>query len=138
MSTVRKNGKAYDSGDVVISLLGSIESEVKEISYGTNQEHQLNHSLNNDATSWSRGKVTHTGSISLYMNSVRKLENISAGNILNLAPFDIIVTYTNDFNEIVTDKVTCKFQSTGREVNGDMGLAFQHELFVLGVEYNIN
>lgn len=135
MATVRKNGKAYDSGDVVISMLGSIESEVKEISYSTDQEHQRNYSLNNNATSWSRGKVSHSGSITLYMNSVRKLEAISDGNILNIAPFDIIVTFTNEFNEIVTDKVTCKFQSTGREVNGDMGLAYQHELFVLGIAY---
>lgn len=136
-TTVRKNGKAYDSGDVVITLLGAIESEVKEISYSTSQEHQLNHSLNNDATSWSMGKVSHESSLTLYLNATRKLEKLApGGDLMKLAPFDVQVTFVNEFNEIINDTVTMKFMKQGRSVTGDMGLAFQHDMFTLGVQYN--
>lgn len=135
--TVRKNGKAYDSGDAVVTLLGSVESEVSEIEYSTEQEHQVNHSLNNDATSWSAGKTTHNCTLGLYMNAARKLEKLAPdGDLLKLAPFDINVTYVNEFNEIVNDTITVKFKSQGRQLNGDMGLKYVYQMLCLGVQYN--
>ena len=136
MATIRKDGKAYDSGDVVVTMLGTVESEVKEISYSTNQEHQVNHSLANDATSWSMGKRTHEGSVTLYMNCAKKLEKLAGGDLTKLAPFDINVTYVNQFNDVVNDTLVCKFTSMGRQVTGDMGLAFQYNLLVLDISYN--
>ncbi len=137
---VRKNGKAYDSADVIVTLLGSTESEVAEISYSTDREHQVNHSLSKDATSWSMGKEMSEGSITLSMNATAKLERLvknSNGNtIIDFAPFDINVSFINELNEPVNDTITCKFKKTGRSVDGGMNLKFQHELFVLGVNYN--
>lgn len=137
MATVRKNGKAYDSGDVTCTLLGELETEVKEVGYETDQDHQLNYSLSNSATSWSRGKIMPTGSLTLYMNAARKLENVSNGDLLSIAPFDTFITFVNEFNDIITDKITWKFKKVGRQVNGEMGLAYQYEMFCLGIEYNI-
>ena len=137
MAGVRKNGKAYDSADVVVTILGTVEDEVKSIMYNTDQEHQLNHSLRKVATSWSMGKETYKCTLELYMNASRKLEQISNGDVLSIAPFDTYVTFVNEFNDIVTDKITMKFQSNGRQVNGEMGLAYQYEMFVLGIDYNI-
>lgn len=137
-TTVRKNGKAYDSGDVEVSILGAVESEVKEITYTTEQEHQVNHSLANRATSWSMGKITDTASITLYMATVVALERLCGGDLLSLKPFDINVTFANEYNDIVNDTITCKFKSQGREVTGDMGLTKQFELFVLGIKYQNN
>jgi hypothetical protein len=134
-TTVRKNGKAYDSGDVSVSFFGYVEDEFSEITYGTEQEHQLNHSLNNNATSYSMGKKTHSGSISLYMAAARRLEKASNNDLLSIKPFDINVTYVNDDNEIVNDTVTCKFMSQGREVTGEMGLKRSYELLVLGIKF---
>ena len=135
MSLIRKNGKAYDSGDVVVSIIGRIESEVKEITYSTEQEHQLNHSLNNRASSWSMGKITHTASVTLYMAAVVALEKKCNGDLLSLKPFDINVTFTNEYNEVVNDTLTVKFKSQGREVTGEMGLSKQFELFVIDIKY---
>lgn len=135
MSTVRKNGKAYDSGDVVVTIEGIQVDEVKEITYGTEQEHQLNHSLANDATSWSMGKKTPKASITLYMAAVVAIEKQVGGDLLRKRPFDIQVSFVNEYNEIVNDTITAKFQSQGRDVTGDMGLAKQFELFVLGINY---
>lgn len=137
MAGVRKGDKSYDSADVVVSILGQIESEVKNISYESDQEHQVNHSLASAATSWSRGKETHTCTLGLYMNAVKKLEQVSNGRLLDIAPFDITVTYVNEFNDIITDIIVCKFKKAGRQVNGDMGLAYDYEMFVLDIKYNV-
>lgn len=136
MATIRKDGKAYDSGDVVIAMLGAVESEVSEISYSTEQEHQVNHTLANDATSWSMGKRNHSGTITMMMNCAKKLEKLAGGDLTRLAPFDINVTYINQFNEPVNDTLVCKFTNMGRQVTGEMGLSFQYNLLVLDVAYN--
>jgi len=136
MATIRKNGKAYDSGDVVIVFDGEVIDEVKEISYSTEQEHQVNHSLSNKATSWSMGKITNKATITLYMPAIVKIEKKAGGDLLKKAPFDIQVTYVNDYNEIVNDKITAKFQSQGRDVTGEMGLSKQFELFAIDIAYH--
>jgi len=136
MATIRKNGKAYDSGDVQIVFDGEIIDEVKEISYSTEQEHQLNHSLANKATSWSMGKITNKATITLYMPAIVALEKKAGGDLLKKSPFDIQVTYVSEDNDIVNDKITAKFQSQGRDVTGEMGLSKQFELFVLDIAYH--
>lgn len=135
MGDIRANGKAYDSGDVVVALDGLMIDDVKEITYATEQEHQVNHSLRNRPTSWSKGKITHTASITLYMAAVVAIESASAGDLLARKPFTINVTYVNNDNAIVTDRIVAKFQSQGREVTGEMGLAKQFDLFVLDIIY---
>ncbi len=136
MSGVRRNGKAYDSADVVLTMLGTVESEVQNITYTTSQEHQVNHSLAAEGTSWSMGKITREATITLYLNSVRKLEKLAGGDLLKLAPFDINVSFVNEFNELINDTIVCKFMSQGRTVNGEMGLAQEFQLFVLDIQYN--
>lgn len=136
MAGIRKNGKAYDSGDAVINILGQQEDEVVAISYNTRQAHQANKSLANEPTSWSMGEVARDCRVTLYMNAVRKLEKLAGGDLLRLAPFDINVTFVNEFNEIVNDTISCKFMDQGRDVNGEMGLKREYEMFVLDIDYN--
>jgi hypothetical protein len=143
MAQIKKDGKSYDSGDVTIVMLGNSPNEVSEITYGTDQEHQLNFYLgSNNAQSFSMGKITPRGSITMSMKEVVAIEDAARASggstdIKRIKPFDIMVTYANEYNKIVTDKVTAKFQSDGRAVNGEMGISQQFELFVLSVEYNI-
>lgn len=133
---IRKNGKSYDSGDVQVTILGYVEDEISEISYSSTQEHQRNHSLNNNATSYSRGKKEHSCTIGFYMSAIRRIERlIPSGSLMDVKPFDINVTYVNEDNEIVNDTITAKFTNQGREVTGDMGLKMQYEMFVLGIKY---
>lgn len=81
MSLVRKNGKAYDGGDVQVTMFGSLSYEVTEISYATEQEHQLNHSLgSNKGTSYSMGKINHNGSITIRLASISAVEK-AAGDL---------------------------------------------------------
>lgn len=135
MGNVIKNKKAYDSGDVDVFINGE-PVDVMEITYDTDQEHQLNHTLKNDASSWSWGKKTHTASITLMMHDAVTLEKSANGDLLSVKPFDINVSFVNEYSDIINDTITCKFAKQGREVTGDMGLNKQYDLFVLGIEYN--
>ena len=132
---VLANKKAYDSGDVDVFING-IPVNVAEISYDTEQEHKVNHGLKNKATSYSMGKETHTGSMTLLMQDVVQLEKAAKGKLLAIKPFPINVTYINDDNMVVNDTIIAKFQKTGREVTGDMGLQKQYDLLVLDIDYN--
>lgn len=135
MAKVIKNGKAYDSGDVDVFING-IPVNVTEITYNNEQEHQLNHTLKNDASSWSQGKKTPSCSIGLMMHDAVVLEDAADGDLLGEKPFDINVTFTNDYNKIVNDTIIAKFKDQGREVTGDMGLQKNYELFALDIEFN--
>ncbi|RWW91859.1 hypothetical protein [Flavobacterium cerinum] len=135
MSTIIRNSKAYDSGDAEATING-IPLEIVEISYNTEQEHQLNHTLKNRATSWSQGKITPTATITVMMHDITPIETAAGGDLLKIKPFDINVTFINDYNIPVNDTIIAKFQDQGREVTGDMGLNKQYTLFVLDIKYN--
>ncbi len=136
MATIIKNGKTYDSGDAKITINGVL-FDLAEIVYGNEQEHQLGYSLgSNDPTHWSIGKKTPNASMSVAMHNITPLEKTANGSLLSLRPFEINVTFVNDYNAIVNDTITAKFMTEGREVTGDMGLQMQYPLFALNVGLN--
>ena len=135
MGQVIKNNKAYDSGDVTTTING-ILTDLVEISYATEQEHKVNHTLGNKATSWSKGKITDSATATFMMHDIAPIEKAVGGNLLKIKPFYINVSFVNDYNVIVNDTLLVKFQNQGREVTGDMGLNKQYELFVLDIQYN--
>lgn len=137
MSQIRKNGKSYDAGDVVIAMFGSLSYEVTEITYATEQEHQLQHSLGtNDPTSYGMGKKTHSGTVTIRIASISAIEKAAGGNLLNIKPFEINVTFTNEDNDIINDTLLVKFQDQGRDVPSEMDLKRQFTMFVLDINYN--
>ncbi len=137
MSEIIRNGKAYDSADVNVQVNG-VSLNVKSISYGNEQEHQLNYTLGEEATSWSKGKKTPSASMKLMMADVQPLEIAAEGSLLKLKPITITVEFVNEYNLIVVDKIIAKFKNEGRDVTGDMGLEKDFELFALSVELNVN
>ena len=136
MSDIIRNSKAYDSADVKVQING-VPIEVKSITYGNEQDHQLNHTLGPDATSWSVGKKTPSASMTVMMADILPLEMAAKGDILKIKPFLITVEFTNEYNILVIDKVIAKFKNDGREVTGDMGLEKQFDLFALKVDLNV-
>jgi len=136
--TSRTNGKSFDSGDATVAMFGQVEEEWQNISYSVSQEHQLNHTGNNKATSYGMGKITYEGSVTLMMAAVRKYEKAGQGNLLQLKPFQTTVTYINDDQEETTDSITWKFMKQGREVGGEMGLAYQYDMFVLDIQFGVS
>lgn len=137
---VIKNSKAYDGADVKCSALGQYWDEVVACSYSSNREHQPNHTLgSHKMTSWSMGKETNQGSLTLMMNqavSLQKAARMQGGSLLDIKPFAFNVTFSDDYNALVNDTIVWKFASEGREVSTEMGLAYQYEMFVLSVDSN--
>ncbi|WP_345369330.1 hypothetical protein [Algivirga pacifica] len=123
-----------------VNLLGKDLIEISEVSYSTEREHQLNYSLGNDkATSYSMGKYSHSASLTLYMSEVVAVENAMGGDkdLTKIKPFQVTVTYADESGNVITDKLWVKFQSQGREVTGEMGLAKQFDMFAIDIKYNV-
>lgn len=137
MATITRNGKAYDSADVEVFISG-VPAEVNSATYGNEQENQLNWGLGKNASSWSEGKITPNASLGFMMHDIVPIELAAkGGSILNIKPFNVIITFTNEFNVIVTDRLLVKFQNEGREVTGEMGLKKEYTMFALKVELNV-
>ena len=137
MADITRNGKAYDSVDCECFLSG-VPFEITTATYGNDQEHQLNFTMGKRATSWSQGKITPNCSIGVMMHDIVPIElAANGGSILDIKPFWMIFTFTNEFNVIVTDKVLVKFQNEGREVTGEMGLKKEYQMFALDVKLNV-
>lgn len=137
MAQITRNGKAYDSADVELFIEGVV-TEVTSVSYGNEEENQLNYTLGKKATSWSSGKITPNCTIGFMMHDIVPIEAAApGGSILNIKPFNVVVTFTNEFNVIVTDKLLVKFQNEGREVTGEMGLKKEYTMFALEVNLNV-
>ena len=137
MAEIIRDGKAYDSVDVKVQMNG-IPIEVTTLTYGNAQEHQLNHTMGANATSWSWGKKTPNAKMGIMMHDVTPLEVAAkGGSIMNIKPFTLTVEFVNEFNEIIVDKIVAKFQSEGRDVTGDMGLKMEYDLFALQVKLNV-
>lgn len=137
MAEITRNGKAYDSADVEVFMNGVLV-EVTTATYGNEQEHQLNWTLGQNASSWSKGKKTPSATLGFMMHDIVPIELAAkGGSILDIKPFDVIITFTNEFNIIVTDRLLVKFQNEGREVTGEMGLKKEYAMFALKVELNV-
>lgn len=137
MAEITRNGKAYDSVDCECFLNG-VPLEITSATYGNEQEHQLNFTLGQNASSWSSGKRTPSCTIGIMMHDIVPIELAAkGGSILDIKPFTIIFTFTNEYNIIVTDRVLVKFQNEGREVTGEMGLKKEYTMFALKVDLNV-
>ena len=137
MADITRNGKAYDSVDCECFVSGVL-LEITTATYGNEQEHQLNWTLGQKPTSWSSGKRTPSCTIGIMMHDITPIELAAkGGSILDIKPFWVIFTFTNEFNVIVTDKVLVKFQNEGREVTGEMGLKKEYTMFALDVKLNV-
>ncbi len=137
MAKITRNGKAYDSADCEVFING-IPVEVTTATYGNEEENQLNYTLGKKPSSWSTGKITPSATLGFMMHDIVPIELAAkGGSILNIKPFDVIVTFTNDYNVIVTDRLLVKFQNEGRDVTGEMGLKKEYSMFALKVELNI-
>jgi hypothetical protein len=137
MGKITRNGKAYDSADVE-AFFNGVVVEITSATYGNEQEHQLNWTLGSDPTSWSSGKKTPACVLGIMMHDIVPIEKAAkGGSILKLKPFDVVITFTNEYNVIVTDRLLVKFMSEGREVTGDMGLKKDYTMFALSVELGV-
>jgi hypothetical protein len=138
MSIIIKQGQSYNAGDVQVNIMGDLNLEVTKVVYDVKQSHKANYSVGcQDPTSYSVGKKEYTCTLGLRLASIAQLEKAAGGSLLDIKPFNIIVTYVNDENEIITDRLLVKFKEQGRSVSSDDEDGVKEfEMFCLGIEFN--
>jgi len=138
MSIIVRNGKTVGAGDVQISVLGDLNMDITKLSYGVKQSHKANYSIGCvTPTSYSVGKKEFTCTLGLRFSSIQSLEKAAGGSLLDIKPFNIVATYVNEENEIVTDRILVKFADQGREITQDSEeIVKEFEMFCLGIEFN--
>lgn len=138
MSIIVKNGKTIGPGDVQVSVFGDLNLEVTKIAYEVKQSHKSNYSLGClTPTSYSVGKKEFTCTLGLRFSSISTLEKAAGGSLLDIKPFNIVVTYVNEENEIITDRILVKFADQGRDISQDSeDIVKEFEMFCLGIEFN--
>lgn len=138
MAIIVKGNQSYSSGDVTVNLFNDLDLEVTKIAYDVKQSHTANYSVGSHTpTSYSVGKKEFTCTLGLRLASIAQIEKAAGGSLLDIKPFNVIVTYLNDENEIITDRLLVKFKEQGREVSSDSEDATKEfEMFCLGIEFN--
>lgn len=138
MSAITRNGKTYSNADVQIAMLGSIDYEITKLSYSVSQDHKANYSLGSSApTSYSVGNKTYEASMTMRLKSLSQIEKAAGGDILSIKPFPIVVTYVDDENEIIIDKLLVKFKKTGKTAGDNDEVEADMELFCLDIEFDV-
>ena len=83
------------------------------------------------------GKKKHKCTLGLRLRSISEIEKAAGGNLLAIKPFNIVVTFVDEENEIIVDVIKCKFQSQGREVGDKDDIKREFEMFVTKIDYNV-
>lgn len=133
------NGVEYSWGDIVMTIAGMPVTGVTAIEYDDDQEVMNNYGAGRYPVSRSKGRITCTAKITLYVSEANALVKKSPnGRIQDIAPFDIMVSYIpEDGGVVVTDKIrNAQFKKNHRGWNvGDTSSTVELELVVSHIEW---
>ena len=132
------NGVAYTHADIVLNIFGWPIVGVTAITYGDLQQVTGNYSTGNLPTSVGYGPVEPSGTITLTMEEVIRLQAFSRlGKIQNIPFFDVGVNYLPTNGILVRHRlVKCQFK--GVNINSETNnsqIEVPLELFVADVKY---
>lgn len=131
------NGIAYDYTQIAIRMFGEEVAGVTSISYTEEQTKENNFGTGNRPVSRGRGAINASASITVSMNDIEALRDIAEeGSLLNLAPFDIQVTYLNNQKVVTHILKNCEFTSDGVEASqDDKDISRSFDLVVSHIKY---
>ena len=132
------NGKAYDFGSIVCTILGVPIAGITKIMYSQTQEKQDNFGSGYNPVSRGYGKKEATCSISLSMNEIAAIRAAAPNrSLLDIPSFDITVTFLNA-QLVITDVIkNCEFKSDKYEgAQGDMDANIDLDLICSHIEFS--
>lgn len=132
------NGQEYAWGDIKTCINGVVVTGITAVSYGDKQDMQNNYGAGRHPVSRSKGRITPSAKITLYMSEVVAISrNSPTGRMQDIAPFDIEVSYFPANGVIVIDKIrNCQFTENKRDwKEGDMNQQVELELLPSNIEY---
>lgn len=136
------NGVEYAWVDITVNILGRQVPGITSIEYGDSREKQNNFGAGTNPVSRSRGKrVPENVKMTLYKSEMQGLQAIAPnGNIDDIPPFDIVVSYTNSEQVNVTDTIkNCEFMGNKRSASEGSaeGIKVELELICSHVEWSV-
>ncbi len=132
------NGVEYSWGDIASCINGVPITGIVAISYGDKQDMQNNYGAGRHPVSRSKGRITPSAIITLYMSEVVAISRTAPnGRMQDIAPFDIEVAYLPENGIIVVDKIrNCQFTENKRDwKEGDMNQQVELELLPSHIEF---
>jgi hypothetical protein len=133
------NGNAYSWGDIVCTSAGVPVTGITGIEYADDQDVTDNYGAGRYPVSRSKGRITCTGKITLYMGEVIAIRaNSLNGRLQDIASFPILVSYIpTDGAKIVHDKLhNCQFKTNKRAwKEGDTKQEVELELVVSHIDW---
>lgn len=140
MSTPLINGIRHSWASIKINLLGRTVTGVTAINYEDKQEKVNHYGAGINPVHRGYGKYEATANITLYAYELDALQNaLEPGKgIHQIAPFDIIVTYVNDSDQLVTHVLrNAEFTNNKRDVkSGDTAIECDCELIISHIEWS--
>ena len=124
------NGKAYDWSQIIMTINGTEVNGVQAINYEEVQEKANNYGAGSRPVSRGRGRIEPTASITLDMTEAEKLTDAAPNrNLLEIAPFDITVTFDNA-GKVKTHVIkNCEFLNNVRGLEeGNTGTSVELDL----------
>ncbi|MDI3547887.1 MAG: hypothetical protein PWR10_1539 [Halanaerobiales bacterium] len=110
------NGKNYSWEDITIQLPYGTLIDIEDIEYSDEKETEANYGKGSNPTGYGEGNYSANGKLTLKREEFQRLLDYVKKNsktLYGLDPFPIIVSYANDDQPTVTDKLPlCKFTST--------------------------
>lgn len=133
------NGTAYSFAQVVVNLLNGDINSVAAINYKRTQEKTNNYGAGDEPVSRGKGVKESEADITFSMNDGVALRNsVPSKDLLDIPPFDIVVTYRHP-DRVVTDILkNCEFLEDGRELEqGDTDADFNYPLLPSHILYDV-
>ncbi len=102
------NGKQYDHEDCQIMLPSGVAFGIQEINYEDKQDIEARYGKGAVPRGWGRKNYEASGSMTLdrdqFEEFKKELANTSqGGGLYDHAPFNIVCSYANDYQETITD-----------------------------------
>lgn len=97
------NGKTYSWGDIALVIFGKKIAGIVGVNYDQEQEKENIYGAGNKPVARGYGNKKFTASITLLSEEVSALEAaVSNGDLTDIPPFDVVVSYMNDQRAVVT------------------------------------
>lgn len=134
------NGNIYSWSDVQVRLLGRTLQGIVGVNYERTQSKTNLYGAGNDPIARVHGQNEYAASLTLTLNELHGIEDElgAGGSILDIEPFDVIVSYVVKGTKVVKDKILeCEFTGNRRDFsNGDNEFQVELELIVGRIEFN--
>jgi hypothetical protein len=116
------NGTSHSWSDITVNILGVPVPGIRAVSYTEKQEKVDNYGSGRRPVSRGYGKIEVEASVTMLSEEVLALQKaVSSKNILDIPPFDILVSYMpKNSTNITTDILkNCEFKQNVRDTKVD-------------------